>query len=111
MFPVFAAVAAVAGGGGAEGAVAVVAGLEGRDGDAGAGRGGQVVGAGEWWGQEGGEPVFEEFGRVPEGVGQVGGEGAADGVGVGGPFEPGGDAGYEVADVGFGECELGCVTA
>ena len=69
-----AAIAAVAGGGGAEGTVAVVAGLEGRDGDAGASERGEVVDAGRRRREQFGEPVGEELGRVPEGMGRVVGE-------------------------------------
>lgn len=46
-----------------------------------------------------------------QGAREVGGEGVADGVGVGVAFEPGGDAGGEGADVVFGEDELRCVAA
>ncbi|PVC95463.1 hypothetical protein DBP12_18495 [Streptomyces sp. CS014] len=101
----------MAGGGGAEGPVAVVAGLEGRDDDAGTGGDDQVACSGERWGQQGGQPVLEEFDGVTEGLRQVVGERAADGVGVRVAFEPGGDCGGELTDVVLGEGELGCVAA
>ncbi len=106
----FAAVAAATGVGGAEGAVAGVAVLE-RDGeDPVAGRG-EVRCTGERGWQERGDPVAEEPGRMLQGAGEVGGEGVADGVGVGVAFEPGGDAGGKGGDIPFGEREPGCVAA
>ncbi len=107
----FAAVAAVAGGGGAEGAVAVVAGLEGCDDDAGPGGDDEVARPGERRGQQSGQPVPEKFDGMAQGLGQVVGERAADGVRVSLAFEPGGDRGGELTDVALGEGEPGCVTA
>ncbi len=94
---------------GAEGAFTAVAGLEGGDHH---GEGGGWLGGREWergW-EEGGEPVFEEAGRVVEGLGgrgEVRGEGAGDLVGGGVAGQPGVDGRGEAAYVVGGEEQSG----
>ncbi|MET9363032.1 hypothetical protein ABZX93_19225 [Streptomyces sp. NPDC006632] len=98
------AVAAVARGRAAERPVAGFAGLEGiRARPHGAGRQGR--------GQQRGQAVGQQGRRVVQRLGEVRGQGAVYGIGIGPAVEPGGDERGETVDVPFGEQEPGFVTA